>query len=51
MAVLWAEVTIAFSIILLRYYTRTFIGGAVGPDDYLLIASWVRGILSKVLKD
>jgi len=42
LTVLWVETGIAFAIISLRYYTRRFVGGRVGPDDYILMVTWVR---------
>ncbi|TVY43173.1 hypothetical protein LOCC1_G003191 [Lachnellula occidentalis] len=41
LAVLWVETSIAGGIIGLRWYTRTFVGGRVGPDDFILITTWV----------
>ncbi|KAF7959487.1 hypothetical protein EAE96_001103 [Botrytis aclada] len=40
LGVLWMEVVLSFCFIGLRLYTRKFIGGAPGFDDYLLILSW-----------
>jgi hypothetical protein len=42
LVVLWVETTLAFTVIALRWYTRTFVGGRIGPDDYILMVSWVR---------
>ncbi|ESZ91940.1 hypothetical protein SBOR_7685 [Sclerotinia borealis F-4128] len=41
LGVLWMEVALSFLFISLRFYTRKYVGGAVGMDDYLLILSWV----------
>ncbi|TVY26086.1 hypothetical protein LHYA1_G004285 [Lachnellula hyalina] len=41
LAVLWVETIVACAIISLRWYTRTFVGGRVGPDDFILMAAWV----------
>lgn len=41
LGVLWMEVVLSLCFIGLRLYTRKFIGGAPGVDDYLLILSWV----------
>lgn len=46
LVVLWVETLLAFTVISLRWYTRTFVGGRVGPDDYILMVSWVRIRLS-----
>ncbi|KAG4033231.1 hypothetical protein MFRU_005g02440 [Monilinia fructicola] len=40
LGVLWMEVVLSLLFISLRLYTRKFIGGAPGIDDYLLIISW-----------
>jgi hypothetical protein len=42
LVVLWVETILAFTVIALRWYTRTFVGGRIGPDDYILMISWVR---------
>lgn len=42
LAVMWVETSLAGGIIALRWYTRTYVGGRVGPDDFLLMAAWVR---------
>lgn len=41
MAVLWLETILALTVISLRYWTRSKIGGQVGWDDWLLVATWV----------
>ncbi|TVY16995.1 hypothetical protein LARI1_G003330 [Lachnellula arida] len=41
LAVMWVETSLAGGIIGLRWYTRSFVGGRVGPDDFILMASWV----------
>ncbi|KAI9640389.1 hypothetical protein NHQ30_011134 [Ciborinia camelliae] len=41
LGVLWMEVVLSLLFISLRFYTRKFVGGAVGFDDYLLVLSWV----------
>ncbi|TVY55497.1 Satratoxin biosynthesis SC1 cluster protein 4 [Lachnellula cervina] len=41
LAVMWVETSLAGGIIALRWYTRTYVGGRVGPDDFLLMAAWV----------
>ncbi|KAF4301656.1 hypothetical protein GTA08_BOTSDO09042 [Botryosphaeria dothidea] len=40
MAVLWLETILALTVISLRYWTRSKIGGQVGWDDWLLVATW-----------
>jgi len=44
LAVLWIEASLAFIAIALRWATRKFIKDQVGPDDYILIASWVQSL-------
>ncbi|KKY22004.1 hypothetical protein UCDDS831_g03840 [Diplodia seriata] len=41
LAVLWIESLLAATVISLRYWTRSKIGGQVGWDDWLLVLTWV----------
>ncbi|KAL3421407.1 hypothetical protein PVAG01_07852 [Phlyctema vagabunda] len=41
LAVLWTETILSLIFVALRWYTRKFVGGRVGLDDYILAASWV----------
>ncbi|APA08912.1 hypothetical protein sscle_04g036820 [Sclerotinia sclerotiorum 1980 UF-70] len=41
LGVLWLEVVLSLLCISLRLYTRNFVGGTPGFDDFLLIISWV----------
>ncbi|KAM3086981.1 hypothetical protein ACMFMG_001091 [Clarireedia jacksonii] len=40
LGVLWMEVCLSIMFIGLRWYTRKFVGGAVGLDDWILLLSW-----------
>lgn len=41
-AILMVEVVLAGTFIAMRLYTRKFLKGGVGADDYLLMITWVR---------
>lgn len=41
LAVIWGENFLTLILIGLRFYTRHFIRGKVGWDDYWLIVTWV----------
>ncbi|KAF4541029.1 hypothetical protein BFW01_g3299 [Lasiodiplodia theobromae] len=41
LAVLWLETFLAATVISLRYWTRSKIGGQVGWDDWLLVLTWL----------
>ncbi|QSZ32156.1 hypothetical protein DSL72_001727 [Monilinia vaccinii-corymbosi] len=41
LCVLWVEITLSLVFIGLRLYTRTYVGGASGSDDYILVFSWL----------
>lgn len=42
LACLWTETVVTLTCIVLRWYTRHYIKGKVGADDYLLWITWVR---------
>jgi len=46
MAVIWVETVVCLGAVSLRWYTRKFVSGRVGPDDYILMASCVRPLRS-----
>ena len=39
---LWVCTMICLPFILLRLYTRRYLRGGLGSDDYCLIVDWVR---------
>lgn len=42
LACLWAQTAVTLTCIVLRWYTRRYIKGKVGADDYVLWVTWVR---------
>lgn len=42
LACLWAQTAVTLTCITLRWYTRHYIKGKVGADDYVLWLTWVR---------
>ncbi|KAI1767874.1 hypothetical protein GGR53DRAFT_525483 [Hypoxylon sp. FL1150] len=48
-AILMVEVVLAGGFIAMRLYTRKFLKGGVGADDYLLMITWVLQFLFTVL--
>lgn len=40
--VLFVEVFLSGLFIGLRWFTRKFVRGDIGADDYILVATWVR---------
>ena len=40
-AVMWSMTFVSFILLLLRFYTRTYILKAVGLDDFLFTLAWV----------
>ena len=40
--VLWGQNVLSAIFIGLRFYTRKFVKGTLGWDDYTLMATWVR---------
>lgn len=45
-AVLFVEAFVSGLCIGLRWFTRKFVRGDVGADDFVLLATWVSAILS-----
>ncbi|KAG6365590.1 hypothetical protein INS49_007201 [Diaporthe citri] len=41
LACLWAQTAVTLTCIVLRWYTRRFIKGKVGADDYVLWVTWI----------
>lgn len=41
LACLWTQAGVTLTCIALRWYTRHFIKGKVGADDYMLWVTWV----------
>jgi len=46
--VMWVETAIALLFVCLRLWTRIRITQTAGWDDYLIIVSWVKNILSNL---